>query len=41
MFAAGYLSYDDAQQRYALPAEHVPTLATEPAPPSSAASTRS
>src|SRR5215831_11310212 len=32
MFAAGYLSYDDAQQRYALPAEHVPTLATEPGP---------
>src|SRR2546430_7461590 len=27
-----YLSYDDAQQRYALPAEHVPTLATEPGP---------
>src|ERR1700761_2447406 len=32
MFAAGYLTYDDAQQRYALPAEHVPTLATEPGP---------
>ena len=32
MFAAGYLSYDDAQQRYALPAEHVPALATEPGP---------
>jgi len=32
MFAAGYLDYDDAQQRYALPAEHVPTLATEPGP---------
>src|ERR1700759_3005545 len=32
MFAAGYLSYDDARQRYALPAEHVPTLATEPGP---------
>ena len=30
MFAAGYLTYDDTQQRYALPAEHVPTLATEP-----------
>src|ERR1700752_652186 len=30
MFAAGYLSYDEAQQRYALPAEHVPALATEP-----------
>lgn len=32
LFAAGYLDYDDAQQRYALPAEHVPTLATEPGP---------
>ena len=32
MFAAGYLSYDEAQQRYALPAEHAPTLATEPGP---------
>jgi SAM-dependent methyltransferase len=32
MFAAGYLTYDDAQQRYALPAEHAPTLATEPGP---------
>jgi 2-polyprenyl-3-methyl-5-hydroxy-6-metoxy-1,4-benzoquinol methylase len=32
LFAAGYLSYDDARQRYALPAEHVPTLATEPGP---------
>src|ERR1700758_134240 len=32
MFAAGYLDYDDAQQRYALPAEHVPALATEPGP---------
>ena len=32
MFAAGYLSYDDARQQYALPAEHVPTLATEPGP---------
>jgi Rv2258c-like winged HTH domain len=41
MFAAGYLSYDEARQRYALPAEHVPTLATEPVPPSSAASIRS
>jgi hypothetical protein len=26
------VTYDDAQQRYALPAEHVPTLATEPGP---------
>jgi SAM-dependent methyltransferase len=32
MFAAGYLDYDEAQQRYALPAEHVPALATEPGP---------
>ncbi len=32
MLAAGYLDYDDAQQRYALPAEHVPALATEPGP---------
>ena len=32
MFAAGYLTYDDTQQRYALPAEHAPTLATEPGP---------
>src|ERR1700745_3602449 len=32
MFAAGYLTYDATQQRYTLPAEHVPTLATEPGP---------
>jgi SAM-dependent methyltransferase len=32
MFAAGYLTYDDAQGSYALPAEHVPTLAAEPGP---------
>ena len=32
MFAAGYLDYDEAQQRYTLPAEHAPTLATEPGP---------
>ncbi len=32
MFAAGFLSYDDGQQRYALPAEHAPTLADEPGP---------
>src|SRR5262249_50312292 len=32
MFAAGYLTYDDVQGSYALPAEHVPTLATEPGP---------
>jgi SAM-dependent methyltransferase len=32
MFAAGYLAYDDAQCSYSLPAEHVPTLATEPGP---------
>src|SRR3989440_96377 len=30
MFAAGDLDYDEAPQRYALPAEHVPTLATQP-----------
>jgi SAM-dependent methyltransferase len=32
MFAAGYLTYDDAQDSYALPAEHAPTLAAEPGP---------
>jgi SAM-dependent methyltransferase len=32
LFAAGYLTYDDARQQYALPAEHVPTLAAEPGP---------
>jgi 2-polyprenyl-3-methyl-5-hydroxy-6-metoxy-1,4-benzoquinol methylase len=32
MFAAGYLTYDEAQDSYALPAEHVPTLAAEPGP---------
>ncbi|HJQ48395.1 MAG TPA: class I SAM-dependent methyltransferase [Amycolatopsis sp.] len=32
MYAAGYLTYTEADQRYALPAEHVPTLATEPGP---------
>src|SRR5260370_32602835 len=32
MFAAGYLTYHDGQQRYALPAEHAPTLASEPGP---------
>jgi SAM-dependent methyltransferase len=32
MFAAGYLAYDEVQCRYSLPAEHVPTLATEPGP---------
>ena len=32
MFAAGYLTYDDALGSYALPAEHVPTLAAEPGP---------
>ena len=32
MFAAGYLTYDEGRQRYALPAEHVPALATEPGP---------
>jgi SAM-dependent methyltransferase len=32
MFAAGYLAHDDAGGSYALPAEHAPTLATEPGP---------
>src|SRR5260370_29633519 len=32
MFAAGYLTYHAGQQRYALPAEHAPTLASEPGP---------
>src|SRR6185437_9168787 len=32
MFAAGYLDYDEVQQRYTLPEEHAPTLATEPGP---------
>jgi 2-polyprenyl-3-methyl-5-hydroxy-6-metoxy-1,4-benzoquinol methylase len=32
MFAAGYLTYDDALGSYALPAEHVPALAAEPGP---------
>ena len=32
MFAAGYLTYDAVQHSYALPAEHVPTLAAEPGP---------
>lgn len=32
MYAAGYLAYDPADSRYALPDEHVPTLATEPGP---------
>jgi SAM-dependent methyltransferase len=32
LYAAGYLGYDEAQQRYELPAEHAPTLATEPGP---------
>lgn len=32
LFAAGYLAYDEAQQRFELPAEHAPTLATEPGP---------
>jgi SAM-dependent methyltransferase len=32
MFAAGYLTYDEAQHTYALPAEHAPTLAAEPGP---------
>ncbi|SRR5579884_1021212 len=32
LYAAGYLTYDETQQRYELPAEHAPTLATEPGP---------
>jgi SAM-dependent methyltransferase len=32
MLAAGYLTYDQARQRYALPAGHVPVLAAEPGP---------
>jgi len=32
MLAAGYLTYDDTQQRYALPPEHGPALAAEPGP---------
>jgi SAM-dependent methyltransferase len=32
MFAAGYLTRDDARHSYALPAEHAPVLATEPGP---------
>jgi 2-polyprenyl-3-methyl-5-hydroxy-6-metoxy-1,4-benzoquinol methylase len=32
LHAAGYLAYDEAQQRFDLPAEHAPTLATEPGP---------
>lgn len=32
MFAAGYLTYDSAAGKYALPPEHVPALATEPGP---------
>ena len=32
LYAAGYLTYDASNQRFALPAEHVPTLAEEPGP---------
>lgn len=32
MFAADYLTYDETEQRFALPPEHVPTLADEPGP---------
>ena len=32
MHAAGYLEFDPAQDRFGLPAEHVPTLASEPGP---------
>jgi len=32
MYAAGYVGYDPADQRYTMPEEHVPTLVTEPGP---------
>ena len=32
MRSAGYLEFDPADDRYSLPAEHVPTLASEPGP---------
>src|SRR5690349_21935500 len=32
MFAAGYLDYTQPDERFALPPEHLPTLATEPGP---------
>jgi 2-polyprenyl-3-methyl-5-hydroxy-6-metoxy-1,4-benzoquinol methylase len=32
MRAAGYLEFDPAQDRFSLPAEHAPTLASEPGP---------
>jgi 2-polyprenyl-3-methyl-5-hydroxy-6-metoxy-1,4-benzoquinol methylase len=32
MYAAGYLDYTQPDERFSLPAEHVPTLATEPGP---------
>lgn len=32
MYAAGYLTYQQSDQRYTLPAEHAPTLAAEPGP---------
>ena len=32
MYAAGYLDYSQPDERFALPPEHVPTLATEPGP---------
>jgi ribosomal protein L11 methylase PrmA len=32
LYAAGYLTYTEHDQRYALPEEHAPTLATEPGP---------
>ena len=32
MRAAGYLEFDPAEDRFSLPAEHVPTLASEPGP---------
>ena len=32
MYAGGYLTYDESDQRFALPEEHAPTLAMEPGP---------
>jgi len=32
LYAAGYLEFDPAEERFSLPAEHVPTLASEPGP---------
>ena len=32
LYAAGYLTYDESDERFTLPEEHAPTLATEPGP---------